>query len=324
MDVEGSTAACFKFLFFIGTAEGGNLKLSAASNSVCFLNTVDIAITNTPSSKIASNQPFASPVTLRLTKQTASDSDTSGLTLLVAVVSSLNRAALTNKYFGAQSFLENNVCIFNNNAIVAGGCSSISVLNNGASGSYIAETTFTSLAYSRIENVDLVLRFATPFQYASQFIDSARLTVAVQAENLEFVEQPPASLKINELFQVRVEASLSNGTPLGFVEVFANITAASTVSSFTDSIFSYAANLQTTINNLNQLSASNNIRLSQEGASALTNAEGIATLSLKIVGGTSGNYSIVVSSGQNVQSSPSNIFLYSNDVGAVSSLSDIA
>ena len=96
------------------------------------------------------------------------------------------------------------------------------------------------------------------------------------------------------------------------------------MSSFTDSIFSYAANLQTTINNLNQLSASNNIRLSQEGASALTNAEGIATLSLKIVGGTSGNYSIVVSSGQNVQSSPSNIFLYSNDVGAVSSLSDIA
>ena len=150
MDVEGDAAACFKFFFFIGTYEGGDYKVSAASDPVCFINTMDIAITNTPSAKIASNQGFATPVTIRFIKSAASDSDTGGLILLVGVVSSLNRGAISNKYFGAQSYFENNVCIFFNNAIVAGGCSSITVINNGASGSYIAETSFNSMAYNRI------------------------------------------------------------------------------------------------------------------------------------------------------------------------------
>lgn len=92
------------------------------------------------------------------------------------------------------------------------------------------------------------------------------------------------------------------------------------MSSFTNSIFSYAANLQTTINNLNQLSATNNIRLNREGASALTNNAGIATLTLQITGGVSGSYTVMVSSGSNVQSSPSNAFTFQNDINAATSV----
>lgn len=56
-----------------------------------------------------------------------------------------------------------------------------------------------------------------------------------------------------------------------------------------------------------------------EGSSALTNVNGIATLSLQITGGISGNYSVVVSSGQNVQSSPSNTFIFDNSISQISS-----
>lgn len=197
---------------------------------------------------------------------------------------------------------------------MAGGCSNINVINDGTTGSYIAETTFNSLTYNLIENVDLVLRFSNPFQFEAQFIDSSRITVVIEAENLEFIEQPPSQVELNEVFQVKVKATLTNGSPLGFVEVFANITSASTVSSFTDSTFNYAANLQTTVNNLNQLSGSRNIRLNREGASAITNVNGIATLSLQITGGVSGDYSVVVSSGQNVQSPPSNTISFDNSI----------
>ena len=206
------------------------------------------------------------------------------------------------------------MCIFFNKVTVAGGCSNINVINDGTTGSYIAETTFNSLTYNLIENVDLVLRFSNPFQFEAQFIDSSRITVVIEAENLEFIEQPPSQVELNEVFQVKVKATLTNGSPLGFVEVFANITSASTVSSFTDSTFNYAANLQTTVNNLNQLSGSRNIRLNREGASAITNVNGIATLSLQITGGVSGDYSVVVSSGQNVQSPPSNTISFDNSI----------
>lgn len=74
---------------------------SPLSDAVCFINTMEISITNTPSSKIAPNQAFSSPVTVRITKADASDADKTGLILLVGVISSINRATVTDKYFGS-------------------------------------------------------------------------------------------------------------------------------------------------------------------------------------------------------------------------------
>ena len=88
---------------------------------------------------------------------------------------------------------------------------------------------------------------------------------------LELVEQPPKEIELYELFQVKVKATLSNGAPLAFVGVNANITASKAVSSFSNSMFNFAANLQTGINNMNQLSAENNIRLNPVSGTGLTN-----------------------------------------------------
>lgn len=141
--------------------------MSAASDSVCFINQIDVSITSIPSSKIAPNQVFSTPVTMRITKSTASDSDKTGLIIYTGTVSSVNRIAVSNKYFGAQSYFENNVCIFYNKASVGGGCTDLNVINDGTTGSYIAETSFSGIIYTQINNVELLTRFSTPFQFDS-------------------------------------------------------------------------------------------------------------------------------------------------------------
>ena len=95
------------------------------------------------------------------------------------------------------------------------------------------------------------------------YVVSSKIAVKVIPEVLEFVDQPPATVKSRDTFQVKVAASLSNGSPLSFVQLFINITASQTVSSYTDNIFNMAANLATGINRLNDLSSSTNIRIGQ-------------------------------------------------------------
>lgn len=68
IDVLGNAAGCFKFYFFIGTHERGQLIKSVLSDSVCFINQMDIAISNSPSTKISPNHVFVTPPTLRVTK----------------------------------------------------------------------------------------------------------------------------------------------------------------------------------------------------------------------------------------------------------------
>ncbi len=106
-------------------------------------------------------------------------------------------------------------------------------------------------------------------------------------------------------------------------QLFANITASSTTSSFSDSMFNFAAIKQDSINSLNELSASSNIRISTTGSTAFTNEQGIATFTLDIVSGINGVYSIVVSNSEGVSSSPSNPITFTNAITALTSTVDI-
>ena len=209
------------------------------------------------------------------------------------------------------------MCAFYNRTNIVGGCSDIAVINDRKYGNYIAETTFTSLKYLLSDNVEIEARFSTPFQGEVQYVETEDIQVVVEAEVLTIVEQPPREVELYELFQVKVKATLSNGAPLAFVGVNANITASKAVSSFSSSIFNFAANLQTGIDNMNELSAKNNIRLNPESGRGLTNNEGVATLTLQITSGVSGNYSLVASSGTQAQSPPSSVLRFVNSIERV-------
>lgn len=49
----------------------------------------------------------------------------------------------------------------------------------------------------------------------------------------------------------------------------------------------------------------------------MTNAQGVATFSVQIVSGASGEYTLVAGSSNGVQSSPSNVITFANDVASV-------
>lgn len=87
LDVEGSSSACYRFYFYVGTHESGMFKVSAASDVVCYENTIEISIKNSPSTKISPAQSFAVSPIVRFTKPTQTSSDSAGLFMLTAVVS---------------------------------------------------------------------------------------------------------------------------------------------------------------------------------------------------------------------------------------------
>lgn len=68
---------------------------------------------------------------------------------------------------------------------------------------------------------------------------------------------------------------------------------------------------------MNKLSQTSNIRINPNGARVLTNNQGEATLTLQIISGVPGNYSIVVSGGEDAQSPPSNAISFTNTINAV-------
>ncbi len=160
------------------------ISVSPASSAICFINQIDITLKTNPSNKISPNFNFATPATVRFTKENPSDSDSGGLVVMTAVVSQVNKRTITQKYYSFQHYFTNNVCIFWNNAILVGGCTDINVVNAGVSGSYIAETTFTSLNYQLSENVDIYTRFSTPLQREDSYVEPSKLTVSVNAQNL--------------------------------------------------------------------------------------------------------------------------------------------
>ena len=64
------------------------------------------------------------------------------------------------------------MCAFYNKTNIVGGCSDISVINEGKYGNYIAETTFTNLKYTLSDNVEIKARFSTPFQGEVQYVET--------------------------------------------------------------------------------------------------------------------------------------------------------
>ena len=104
VDLSSRDPSCFKFLFYIGTYQENNYTLTAPSDKVCFQNRMSLELQTAPSSKISPNHPMAVAPTVRFSKRNSSDSDRAGLFLFVGVVSEINSALLSNRFFGSQSY----------------------------------------------------------------------------------------------------------------------------------------------------------------------------------------------------------------------------
>lgn len=95
-----------------------------------------------------------------------------------------------------QSYFDNNVCAFYNKTNFAGGCSDITVINDGTHGNYKAEMSFTNLKYSMSDQVEIQARFSTPFQTDEQYVETSGIQVKVSPDVVEIIEQPPKEIEL--------------------------------------------------------------------------------------------------------------------------------
>jgi hypothetical protein len=91
-------------------------------------------------------------------------------------------------------------------SIEGNGCTAVLSSQPGDS-PLIFKATFTDLQFTK-SGIDehLVLGFSSPLQQESNAVYTSKIGVETRASVLYFIQEPPDSVSINELFEVKIQA----------------------------------------------------------------------------------------------------------------------
>ena len=320
MDVKNGEG-CFRLQFIMGEPD---LYISSnTSNAFCYKNDYKFSIMSSYSKIIGEQQLFANLLGITVALNPVLGNDFSDETLFVfsALPASINGESIKEEEAEGYSkkYLKNNKCIFVGDFCLIGSC-------------YMDQTTyqrdkplsiniyFDNLSWNKPTIKDTFSLTFVNYYQSSSAPNSSQITVTTTPNIIEIRAQPPERLKIGEIFQITVFATLGDGLGLSKATITANVSQDIKVSELdqtsVDSLINLFGNQDISINSLAQLTRDSRVALDPSRATATTNTDGEAKMNLKLTAGKPGTYSIVFQS-ENVQSPPSNSFYLDNPISEV-------